>query len=110
MTTPILTQGTIATCPHAIPVTIGATGAKVLILGTPVALMGDKGTIAGCPFTIPGPSPQPCLIAEFTKPSAKVSSGGTPVLLVNPSDLCKSGQIPNGPVIWSGPQTKVIAS
>jgi hypothetical protein len=33
-----------------------------------------------------------------------------PVLLVNPSDLCQSAdQIPNGPVIWTGPQTKVLA-
>jgi hypothetical protein len=31
------------------------------------------------------------------------------VLLVNPGDLCKSGQIPNGPVVWSSPQTKVVA-
>jgi uncharacterized Zn-binding protein involved in type VI secretion len=109
MTTPVVTQATIATCPHGIPVTIAATGAKVLIMGTPVARIGDMGTIAGCPFTVPGPSPQPCLVAEFTKGSAKVSSGGIPVLLVNPSDLSKSGQIPNGPVVWSGPQTKVIA-
>jgi hypothetical protein len=49
------------------------------------------------------------VIAELTKAASKVTSGGTPVLLVNPSDLCKSGQIPNGPVVWSSPQTKVLA-
>jgi hypothetical protein len=109
MTTPILTQGTVATCPHSIPVTIAATGAKLMIAGTPAALMGDKGSIAGCPFTTPEPKPQPCVIAEFTKAAGKVMSAGKPVLLVNPSDLCKSGQIPNGPVVWSTPQTKVLA-
>lgn len=110
MSTPIVTQGTIATCPHAIPVTIPASGAKLLIAGTHAALMGDKGTIAGCPFTTPEPKPQPCVVAEFTKAASKVMSGGTPVLLVNPGDLCKSGAIPNGPVIWSQPQTKVLAT
>ena len=109
MTTPIVTQGTVATCPHSIPVTIPATGSKLLVAGTPAALMGDKGTVSGCPFTTPEPKPQPCLIAEFTKAASKVTSGGKAVLLVNPSDLCTSGQIPNGPVIWSSPQTKVLA-
>ena len=80
-----------------------------VVAGTPAALMGDKGTIAGCPFTTPEPKPQPCVVAEFTKAASKVLSGGTPVLLVNPSDLCKSGQIPNGPVVWTTPQTKVLA-
>lgn len=110
MTTPILTQGTVATCPHAIPVTIAASGAKLLIAGTPAGVMGDKGSIAGCPFTTPGPKPQPCLVAEFTKTSSKVQSGGNFVLLINPSDLCKSGGIHNGPVIWTTPQTKVLAT
>ncbi|MEM9302726.1 MAG: hypothetical protein AAGE01_11470 [Pseudomonadota bacterium] len=109
MSTPIITQGTVATCPHAIPVTIAATGSKLLIAGTPAALLGDKGTIAGCPYTTPEPKPQPCVVAEFTKRSSKVLSGGTPVVLVNPADLCKAGQIPNGPVVWSSPQTKVLA-
>jgi len=110
MTTPIVTQGTIATCPHSIPATIIATGAKVLILGTPVAVQGDKGLVAGCPFTLPGGKPQPCVTAELTMLSAKVQSGNKPVLLINPADLCKSAdQVVNGPVIWSSPQTKVVA-
>ena len=83
MTTPIVTQGTIITCPHAIPATITASGSKLLIAGTPAALMGDKGTVSGCPFTTPEPKPQPCVIAELTKAAGKVTSGGTPVLLVN---------------------------
>ncbi|MFN9630917.1 MAG: hypothetical protein ACK59A_11920 [Cyanobacteriota bacterium] len=109
MTTSILTQATIATCPHAIPVTISASGSKLQISGSPVALQGDQGSIAGCPFTTPEPKPQPCVTAEFAKAASKVSSGGTPVLLVNPSDQCKAGQIPNGPVVWTTPQTKVLA-
>lgn len=109
MSTPIVTQGTVITCPHGIPATIAASGSSLLVAGTPAALMGDKGTVSGCPFTTPEPKPQPCVIAELTRAASKVTSGGTPVLLVNPSDLCKSGQIPNGPVVWSSPQTKVLA-
>ena len=110
MSTPIVTQGTIITCPHSIPATIAATGAKLVIAGTPAALQGDKGLVSGCPFTIAGPKPQPCVTAELTKAATKVLSGNTPVLLVNPSDMCKSGdQVTNGPVVWSSPQTKVVA-
>jgi hypothetical protein len=109
MSAPILTQGTLASCPHSAPVTIAASGVKLLISGTPAALLGDMGSIAGCPFTTPEPKPQPCVIAEFSRVASKVSSAGAPVLLVNPSDLCKAGQIPNGPVIWTSPQTKVLA-
>ncbi len=109
MTTPIVTQGTVMTCPHSILITLTASGSKLLIAGTPAALMGDIGTVSGCPFTTPEPKPQPCLIAELTKAASKVFSGGTAVLLVNPADVCKSGPIPNGPVVWSSPQTKVLA-
>ncbi len=110
MTTPIVTQGTVITCPHSVPATITASGAKLLIDGTPAALMGDKGMVSGCPFTLPNGKPQPCVTAELTKAATSVTSGGTPVLLLNPADLCKSGeQIPNGPVVWSSPQTKVLA-
>lgn len=110
MTTPIVTMATAASCPHSIPITIAATGVKVLILGSVVAVNGDKGLVAGCPFTTPDGKPQPCVKADFLRASSKVQSGGVPVLLINPSDICKSGEIPNGPVIWTTPQTKVIAT
>jgi hypothetical protein len=110
MTTPIVTQGTVITCPHSIPATIMATGTKLLVAGTPAAVQGDKGMVSGCPFTTPEPKPQPCIVAELTKAASKVTTGGLPVLLVNPSDVCKApGEIPNGPAIWTSPQTKVLA-
>ncbi|MFZ7090751.1 hypothetical protein [Primorskyibacter sp. 2E233] len=111
MTTPIVTQGTVITCPHSIPATIMAGGSKLLVAGTPAAVQGDKGMVSGCPFTLPNGKPQPCVTAELTKAASKVQTGGKPVLLLNPSDMCKSGdQITNGPVIWSSPQTKVLAT
>lgn len=110
MSTPIVTLGTVITCPHSIPAVIAASGSNLLVDGTPAALQGDTASVAGCPFTTPGGTPQPCTTAEMTKAASKVTSGGSPVLLVNPSDLCKSGSIPNGPVVWSSPQTKVLAT
>ncbi len=110
MTAFVVTMGTQITCPHSIPATIAAGGAKLMIVGTAAAVMGDKGLVSGCPFTLPNGKPQPCATAELTKAASKVTTGGTPVLLMNPSDLCKSGdQVPNGPVIWASPQTKVMA-
>lgn len=110
MTTPVVTQGTVITCPHSIPATIAASSSKVLIASTPTAVMGDKGTVSGCPFTLPNGKPQPCVTALLTKASSKVLAENKPVLLLNPADICQSGdQIPNGPVVWSSPQTKVLA-
>lgn len=110
MSVSIVTQGTMVNCPHAIPATIPATGAQVLIDGTPAAVQGDKGLVAGCPFTLPNGKPQPCATAEFTKAATKVTTGGKPVLLMNMSDLCKSADmVTNGPVVWSTVQIKVLA-
>lgn len=106
----IVTLGTSISCPHAIPAVIAASGSKLLVVGTPAAMQGDTATVSGCPFTIPGPKAQPCVTAELTKTAAKVTSGGVAVLLVNPSDLCKSAdQVTNGPITWAAPQSKVMA-
>ena len=63
MTIPIVTMATKIQCPHAIPGTLITATAKVMIENMPPLVMGDKGTIAGCPFTVPPGKPQPCVTA-----------------------------------------------
>ncbi len=110
MSTPIVTMATTIQCPHAAPGTLTTAISKVLVDSAPPLVLGDKGSVAGCAFTVPTGKPQPCVSALLTKASSKVLAEGKPVLLMNPSDQCQSGeQIPQGPVVWSGVQTKVLA-
>ena len=111
MSQPIVTMATMIQCPHGIPGTLMTSTAKVMVMGAPPLVAGDKGMVAGCPFTVPGPKPQPCTTALLTGLSTKLLAENKPVLLMNPSDLCQSAdQIPQGPVIWGTIQAKVLAS
>jgi hypothetical protein len=111
MTLPIVTMATLTQCPHGVPGQLATSNAKVLVDGAPALVMGDRGTVAGCPFTLPNAKPQPCVTELLTGVSTKVMADGKFVLLMNPSDICLSAeQIPQGPVIWTMVQSKVIAS
>jgi hypothetical protein len=111
MSKPIVTMATVIQCPHGIPGTVATSTAKVLVDNMPPLVMGDKGSIAGCPFTVPSGKPQPCVTAVLTGAATKVLAENKPVLLMNPSDICQSGdQIPQGPVGWTSIQAKVLAT
>ena len=111
MTLPLVTDLSLLNCPHAVPVTLVASVAKVMIEGGRPLTAGDRGMIAGCPFTVPTGKPQPCATALFTLTASKVFIEGKPAVLTNPADLCHSAdQIPNGPVVWATVQAKVLAS
>lgn len=111
MSKPIVTMATRIQCPHAVPGTLVTTTAKVLVDGMPPLVSGDKGMVAGCPFTVPTGKPQPCTTALLTGIATKVLAENKPVLLLNPSDICQSAdQIPQGPVVWSTIQSKVLAT
>jgi len=111
MSKPVVTLATRIQCPHMVPGQLMTGTAKVLVDNAPPLVLGDKGTVAGCPFTVPTGKPQPCTTALLTGVSTKVLAEGKAVLLMNPSDICQSvDQIPQGPVVWSTIQTKVLAS
>lgn len=111
MSRPVVTVATLIQCPHGVPGTVMTSTAKVLVAGAPPLVSGDKGTVAGCPFTVPTGKPQPCTTALLTGIATKVLAENKPVLLMNPSDICQSAdQIPQGPVIWSTIQSKVLAT
>ena len=111
MSKPVVTQATMIQCPHAIPATLTTSNSKVLIDNSPALVMGDKGTVSGCPFTLPNGKPQPCVTALLTGAATKVMAENKLVLLLNPSDICQSAEgIPQGPVVWSSIQTKVLAT
>lgn len=108
---PIVTLNTQTQCPHGAKGTLLSASAKVLVDGGLPLVVGDRGTFAGCPFTVPSGKPQPCVTALFTLAATKVLAENKPVLLMNPADLAQSAeQIPNGPVVWTQVQSKVVAT
>lgn len=111
MTIPIVTMASLAQCPHAIPATLISSATKVLVMGAPPMVMGDKGLVAGCPFQLPGPTPSPCVTLMLTGASSKILVEGKPVLKMNPGDMgVAATQAPQGPVIWVNVQAKVLAT
>ncbi|WP_138423345.1 hypothetical protein [Maritimibacter alexandrii] len=107
---PILHANTIATCPHGGTLTILPKSPRVTLSGQPVAVLTDPGMVAGCAFTLPNGKPQPCLTTRWIAASTRVTSLGQPVLINPLSALCLSAeQIPGGPPIISGSQTRVVA-
>jgi hypothetical protein len=101
-----------AQCPHgAGKVAFLSSATKVLIQSGLPLVVGDKGTVAGCPFTIPLSKPQPCVTALVPMTAIKVLIENKPAVLKGPADMCQSAeQIPQGPVAYANFQTKVLAT
>ena len=111
----ILHTNAVVQCTHGIPAQIPPVQPRVLVSGQPVATMASQILVAGCPFTIPGPKPQPCVTIKWLMPAARVLVMGQPAL-VQPAPgtgpgLCQSpDQIPNGPPLVSAVQARVFAT
>ena len=95
MAAPILTQAETIMCPHAGTVTVIPTRLTVQIAGSPVLVMTDPGTIAGCTFQISG-APAPCVSVLWTMPAVSVTAQNAPVLLSSSICMCigGSGSVP----------------
>lgn len=111
----ILHTGAVVQCTHGIPAQIPPVQPRVLVSGQPVATTASQILVAGCPFTLPGPKPQPCVTIKWLLPAARVRVVGQPPLLqptpgTGPG-LCQSlEQIPNGPPLVSYVQPRVRAT
>jgi hypothetical protein len=112
----LLHTGAAMQCTHAALVAIPPAQPRVLVSGMPVATLAAKITVApGCPFTIPGPKPQPCMTVTWMLPAARVKVVGVPALL-QPGPgvgigLCLSAeQLPNGQPFVSFVQARVLAT
>lgn len=115
----LLHQNATMTCTHSIPVTMVPAQARVLVSAQPVATTGTQLLVGGCPFTVPGPKPQPCVKVQWQLPTTRVLVSGLPAL-VQPTPgpgagICQSPgpgpiPIPNGPPIVGAMQARVFAT
>jgi len=102
-------------CTHGVPAQVVPSQPRVLVSGQPVATMTSQIVIVGCPFTVPGPKPQPCVSVKWLMPSARVLVAGQPAMLQpapgSGAGICQSPeQIPNGPPMVSAVQPRVTAT
>lgn len=98
MSVPILTTASTLLCPHGGQVNLSTGNTCMSILGSPALTLSDRHTVSGCPFTLPGGKPQPCVSVQWLAGATQTKVDGVPVLLANSVGLCFSAeQIPQGP-------------
>ena len=100
----LLHQGASVSCVHGGTATPTAPNPRVKVSGQMVVTQPAPHTVAGCPFTTPGGTPQPCVTAQWTSAATRVKANGQPVLLQDSQATC----VPNGtPVVIASTQTRV---
>jgi hypothetical protein len=87
----VLHAGATVLCMHGGQASATAPDVRVKAGGQQVATQAAPWTVAGCPFT-PGPSPVPCVTAQWVTASLRVKAGGLPLLLSDSQAVC----VPNG--------------
>lgn len=106
----ILQMGCTIQCPHGGQATPVPTNTRVKVDGALALLPADTFLIAGCAFTLPGPTPSPCLTIQWSGEATRVKINGTGPLLETSVGLCKAAtQAVQGPATISGAQTRVKA-
>lgn len=107
----ILTTASQVKCTHGGTATLTTANATVKIDGAPALLETDVHPVAGCPFTVPGPKPQPCVRIEWTAGAATCKCNGTKVLVQSSVGKCISAEgATQGLAIVAQTQTKAKAT
>lgn len=101
----VLHSGATVLCAHGGQAAPVVPSPRVRVGGQPATTMSGPYTVTGCPFT-PGPSPVPCVTAQWVVGALRVRSAGTPLLLQDSQAVCA----PNGtPVSVVAVQARVKA-
>jgi hypothetical protein len=109
MASPLLLQSTVVLCPHggaatAIPSQVNARARDL------VMVEGDTHVVGGCPFTLPGPKPSPCVRVEWSAGATSTTLGGAKALTHASVGRCLSPEgAPQGVAIIVGPPSQAGA-
>ncbi len=110
MGVPVLTQAASIVCAHGVPAVPVPSQVRVLSSGQPLLVQTDITTVGGCPFTLPGPTPSPCVQVRWLSAAVRVRANGVPVLLQSSSSLCLAAtQAPQGPATVPAASPRVMA-
>jgi hypothetical protein len=108
----MITSTSILQCLHGGSVRILSSNTRSQAAGGFIATMSDNFIVVGCPFQIPAtpPIPSPCVTVRWLSGDAKTQINGQPSLSSSSVGLCLNAQqIPQGPVIILGGQTRVFS-
>lgn len=95
-------------CPHGGQVQIIGSNFQTKSQGAFSATSSDTFVVVGCPFTLPGPKPSPCIEVRWMVPDTRVKINGNPTLSRSSVGMCFSADsIPQGPVTVLNTQTRV---
>ena len=87
----LLHMGATVLCMHAGQAQPTAPNPRVKVGGQLIVTQTAPYSVAGCPFVV-GPSPSPCVTAQWVTGATRVRAGGAPVLLQDSQAVCA----PNG--------------
>lgn len=103
----LLTTSSTIMCPHGGQVNLITTNSRVMAEGSPVLLETDIHMVSGCPFTLPGPKPSPCIRVEWSLGTTRMSINGTPALTQSSIGICYSPEsAPQGAALIVNTQMK----
>lgn len=88
----ILTTASTVMCTHGAKAMLATSNTKVKIENMPALLETDVHTVAGCPFTLPGPKPSPCVRIEWTAGAVLCKNDGTKLLVQSSVGKCISAE------------------
>lgn len=107
MAAPLLHVDATVLCAHGGQAKATAPNPRVKVGGQATVLQTAPWTVSGCPFTLPSGTPMPCVTAQWSTGTLRVTSGNQPLLLQNSQATC----IPNGtPVNIVVTQMRVTAT
>lgn len=88
----ILTTASQVKCMHGGSAMLTTSNTQLKIDGAAALLESDVHTVAGCPFTLPGPKPSPCIRIEWTAGAVMCKSQGNKVLVQSSVGKCISAE------------------
>lgn len=92
------------TCAHAGQAQPTVPNPRVTVMGMPTVAMTSPYMVAGCVFPPPTNGNGPCVSAQFTTGTVRVTSMGQPLVVVSSQAIC----VPTGtPLIIALTQTRV---
>ena len=102
-----LTTTSVLSCPHGGTVTMSTTNSRVRANGDPVVRSTDASTIAGCPYTLDGITPHPCVRVQWDVHAERHKSQGDPSLTLESVGHCLSADGgTQGTVVISSTQSR----
>jgi hypothetical protein len=84
----LLHVGAQVLCSHAGQATPTAPNPRVTVSGQPTVLMTTPFVIAGCTLPPPPAANGPCVTAQWTSGSTRVTSNGQPLLVQSSQAIC----------------------